>query len=71
MAEVMPYPPNTISMKARRAIRRLHLDGGLFTIVKVRDRLKSYDGDPVCTIILRNGSAQGAERISRGTGSSE
>jgi FtsP/CotA-like multicopper oxidase with cupredoxin domain len=47
MADVMPYPPNTISMKGTTGPFGDYISmGGLFTIVKVRDDLKSYDGDP-------------------------
>jgi FtsP/CotA-like multicopper oxidase with cupredoxin domain len=47
MAEVMPYPPNTISMKGAPGPFGDYISmGGLFTIVKVRDRLTSYDEDP-------------------------
>jgi manganese oxidase len=47
MAEVMPYPPNTIAMKGAPGPFGDYISmGGLFTIVKVRDRLKSYDEDP-------------------------
>ncbi len=47
MAEVMPYPPNTISMKGASGPFGDYISmGGLFTIVKVRDRLKGYDEDP-------------------------
>ena len=47
MAEVMPYPPNTISMKGATGPFGDYLSmGGLFTILKVRDQLKSYDEDP-------------------------
>jgi hypothetical protein len=47
MAEVMPYPRNTISMKGATGPFGDYISmGGLFTIVKVRDRLKSYDDDP-------------------------
>ena len=47
MAEVMPYPPNTISMKGATGPFGDYISmGGLFTIVKVRDDLQSYDGDP-------------------------
>ena len=46
MAEVMPYPPNTISMKGATGPFGDYISmGGLFTIVKVRDDLKSYE-DP-------------------------
>ena len=47
MAEVMPYPPNTISMKGATGPFGDYVSmGGLFTILKVRDELKSYDEDP-------------------------
>jgi manganese oxidase len=47
MADVMPYPPNTISMKGATGPFGDYISmGGLFTIVKVRDELQSYDGDP-------------------------
>jgi len=47
MAEVMPYPPNTIAMKGATGPFGDYISmGGLFTIVKVRDRLRSYDEDP-------------------------
>ena len=47
MAEVMPYPPNTISMKGSTGPFGDYISmGGLFTILKVRDDLKSYDEDP-------------------------
>jgi hypothetical protein len=47
MAEVMPYPRNTIAMKGATGPFGDYISmGGLFTIVKVRDRLKSYDEDP-------------------------
>jgi manganese oxidase len=47
MAEVMPYPRNTISMKGAPGPFGDYLSmGGLFTILKVRDGLKSYDEDP-------------------------
>jgi len=47
MAEVMPYPPNTISMKGAPGPFGDYISmGGLFTVVKVRDQLKSYDEDP-------------------------
>jgi len=47
MAEVMPYPKNTISMKGAPGPFGDYISmGGLFTVVKVRDRLKSYDQDP-------------------------
>jgi hypothetical protein len=47
MAEVMPYPPNTIAMKGAPGPFGDYISmGGLFTVVKVRDQLKSYDEDP-------------------------
>jgi FtsP/CotA-like multicopper oxidase with cupredoxin domain len=47
MAEVMPYPRNTISMKGATGPFGDYISmGGLFTILKVRDRLTSYDEDP-------------------------
>lgn len=47
MAEVMPYPQNTISMKGATGPFGDYISmGGMFTVVKVRDGLKSYDGDP-------------------------
>ncbi len=47
MAEVMPYPANTISMKGATGPFGDYISmGGMFTIVKVRDRLRSYDEDP-------------------------
>lgn len=47
MAEVMPYPRNTIAMKGATGPFGDYISmGGLFTVVKVRDQLKSYDEDP-------------------------
>jgi hypothetical protein len=47
MAEVMPYPRNTISMKgAPGPFGDCISMGGLFTILKVRDELQSYEADP-------------------------
>jgi hypothetical protein len=47
MAEVMPYPKNTISMKGATGPFGDYISmGGLFTILKVRDKLKNYDEDP-------------------------
>jgi len=47
MAEVIPYPRNTISMKGATGPFGDYISmGGLFTIVKVRDRLNSYEEDP-------------------------
>jgi manganese oxidase len=46
MAEVMPMPRNTISMKGTAGRFDYISMGGMMTVVKVRDRLKSYDKDP-------------------------
>jgi hypothetical protein len=47
MTEVMPYPRNTIAMKGATGPFGDYISmGGMFTLVKVRDRLKSYDQDP-------------------------
>ena len=47
MAEVMPYPRNTISMKGVVGQFGDYISmGGLMTILKVRDKLTSYDEDP-------------------------
>jgi hypothetical protein len=47
MAELMPMPANTIPMKSRMGPFNEYLtSGGMFTLVKVRDQLKSYDRDP-------------------------
>ena len=47
MAETMPYPRNTISMKGATGPFGDYISmGGMFTIIKVRDHLKSYDEDP-------------------------
>jgi hypothetical protein len=47
MAEVMPYPRNTIAMKGATGPFGDYISmGGLLTIVKVRDNLASYDEDP-------------------------
>ncbi len=47
MAEMMPMPANSIPMKgAVGAFGDNITMGGMFTIVKVRDRLASYDQDP-------------------------
>ena len=47
MAVLMPYPPNTIAMKGAMGPFGDYISmGGLFTIVKVRDRLRNYDEDP-------------------------
>lgn len=47
MAEVMPMPRNTISMKGAVGPFGDYISmGGMVTVLKVRDRLKSYDQDP-------------------------
>jgi hypothetical protein len=47
MAEIMPYPPNTIAMKGATGPFGDYVStGGLFTVVKVRDDVNSYDEDP-------------------------
>jgi manganese oxidase len=47
MAEMMPMPANSIPMKgAVGPFGDSIFMGGMFTIVKVRDRLASYDTDP-------------------------
>ena len=47
MAEIMPMPPNSIPMKGAVGPFGDYIGmGGMFTIVKVRDRLASYDQDP-------------------------
>ena len=47
MAELMPMPKNTISMKGKAGPFGDYISmGGMMTLLKVRDRLKSYDDDP-------------------------
>jgi hypothetical protein len=47
MAEMMPMPANSIPMKGTVGPFGDHMtSGGMFTIVKVRDGLKSYDQAP-------------------------
>jgi len=47
MAEAMPMPKNTISMKGLAGPFGDYISmGGMMTVIKVRDRLKSYDEDP-------------------------
>jgi hypothetical protein len=47
MAEVMPMPPNSIPMKGAVGPFGDYISmGGMFTIIKVRDHLESYDKDP-------------------------
>jgi hypothetical protein len=42
----MPMPRNTIAMKGGVGPFDYISMGGMFTIVKVRDRVKNYDPDP-------------------------
>ena len=47
MAEMMPMPANSIPMKGAVGPFGDYISmGGMFTIIKVRDRLESYDQDP-------------------------
>jgi hypothetical protein len=47
MAEIMPMPANSIPMKGAVGPFGDYISmGGMFTIIKVRDRLESYDQDP-------------------------
>ena len=47
MAELMPMPVNSIPMKSRMGPFNEYMTmGGMLTLVKVRDRLQSYDQDP-------------------------
>jgi manganese oxidase len=47
MAELMPMPKNTISMKGKTGPFGDYISmGGMMTVLKVRDRLTSYDEDP-------------------------
>ncbi|WP_143301939.1 multicopper oxidase domain-containing protein [Candidatus Entotheonella palauensis] len=47
MAEVMPMPANTIPMKSKVGPFGEYLTaGGMFTLLKVRNQLQSYDQDP-------------------------
>jgi FtsP/CotA-like multicopper oxidase with cupredoxin domain len=47
MAEAMPMPKNTISMKGFAGPFGDYISmGGMMTVIKVRDRLKNYDEDP-------------------------
>jgi manganese oxidase len=49
MAEAMPMPRNTIAMKGAAGPFGDYISmGGMMTVIKVRDRLKSYDKDPGC-----------------------
>ena len=46
MAEVMPMPRNTISMKGAKGPFDYISMGGMMTVMKVRDGLRNYDEDP-------------------------
>jgi hypothetical protein len=47
MAEVMPMPANSIAMKGAVGPFGDYISmGGMFTIIKVRDQVQSYDRDP-------------------------
>jgi hypothetical protein len=47
MAEIMPMPSNSIPMKGAVGPFGDYIGmGGMFTVIKVRDRLASYDQDP-------------------------
>jgi hypothetical protein len=46
MVEVMPMPPNSIAMKGAEGPFGYIDMGGMFTVVKVRDRVENYDQDP-------------------------
>jgi len=46
MAEMMPMPRNTISMKGAAGPFDYISMGGMMTVIKVRDRLNRYDEDP-------------------------
>jgi manganese oxidase len=47
MAEIMPMPANSIPMKGAVGPFGDYISmGGMFTIIKVRDRLESYEKDP-------------------------
>jgi len=47
MAELMPMPKNTISMKGKTGPFGDYISmGGMMTVLKVRDQLRSYDEDP-------------------------
>ena len=47
MAEAMPMPKNTIAMKGLAGPFGDYISmGGMMTVIKVRDQLKSYDEDP-------------------------
>ena len=67
MAEVMPMPPNSIPMKGAVGPFGDYISmGGMFTIIKVRDRLESYDKDlgwyqhPRGTVALKASAADRA-----------
>ena len=46
MAMEMPMPENSIAMKASPLPYGMSTVGGMFTVLKVRDKLASYDQDP-------------------------
>ena len=46
MAEIMPMPRNTISMKGTAGPFDYISMGGMMTVLKVRDQLRSYDDNP-------------------------
>ena len=65
MAEVMPYPRNTISMKGATGPFGDYIAmGGMFTLLKVRDHIKSYDDDtgwyahPAGTVARKAGESE-------------
>ena len=60
MADIMPMPANSIPMKgAVGPFGDSIMMGGMFTIVKVRDRVQSYDQDPGGINTTGNGCAHG------------
>ena len=64
MAEVMPVPKNSIPMRGGAGPFGDYIDmGGMFTVVKVRDRLQSYDrpwlvSAPPGTVALKASAAE-------------
>jgi hypothetical protein len=46
MAEAMPTPRNTIAMKGAAGPFDYISMGGMMTVMKVRDNLRTYDEDP-------------------------
>jgi hypothetical protein len=64
MAEAMPMPKNTIAMKGLAGLFGDYISmGGMMTVIKVRDQLKSYDEDlgwyqhPAGTVAMKAGAA--------------